>query len=297
MPQTSWCNTRLACVLLALLCSPALTTQAADSEQARGSLSEFELNVTPSEEDLVYVEPVPASGAKGFVITGVGEYSYLDEQGRYFVDVLERDQAYLGVRITTPAGQPIVGAMPSIDLQGSSTLELSELTSAEDGVIRFRVVGGQMGLDTVTASIGETSIKFMINVISLRAAGFPELKSVEGSVGWSELMQARIEYQDFSMVATFPQSVQERSGKQVKINGFMLPLEPQLKQKRFLLTSNPPSCFFHIPGGPAGSIEVFAQEGIEASWDPILVEGRFEPQATSETGVVYQLYEARLVDQ
>ena len=74
-----------------------------------------------------------------------------------------------------------------------------------------------------------------------------------------------------------------------------MPLEPALKQRRFLLTANPPSCFFHLPGGPAGAVEVFASEGIEASWDPVVLEGRFEPQRTSKAGVVYRLHEARLI--
>ena len=42
-------------------------------------------------------------------------------------------------------------------------------------------------------------------------------------------------------------------------------------------------------------MEVLAQDGIEASWDPIVIEGRFEPLETSETGVVYRLHDARLV--
>ena len=72
-------------------------------------------------------------------------------------------------------------------------------------------------------------------------------------------------------------------------------IRDSLKQRRFLLTSNPPGCYFHIPGGPAGAVEVFAAEGIEASMNPFVLEGRFEPQQNSETGVVYQLHDARLI--
>lgn len=259
-------------------------------------LSDIELDLEAPEGSLSNLKPVSVQDAKEVVLEGIVEFGYQDEQGRYFVDLLERDKAYLGVRITTPEGNPVVGAMPDISVvEGSSRLMLSELTSAEDGVMNFGVIAGQMGLDRVTASIGEASIEFAINVISLRAAGFPVLETVEGGIGWDELMQARLEYTDMNLVASFPDSIKSRAGQTVKISGFMMPLEPDLKQKHFLLTSNPPSCFFHVPGGPAGSVEVLAAEGVEVSWDPVVIEGRFEPQETSEYGVVYQLHDARLV--
>lgn len=79
------------------------------------------------------------------------------------------------------------------------------------------------------------------------------------------------------------------------LTGFMMPLDPNMQQKHFLLTSNPPSCFFHVPGGPTGAVETLAPDGVEVSWNPIVLEGRFEPQETSEIGVVYRLVDARLV--
>ena len=135
-------------------------------------------------------------------------------------------------------------------------------------------------------------------MISLRATGFPVPPKVEGGIGWNELLQAQLEYTDMRLIARFPESIKSRAGKTVKLSGFMLPLESELKQKRFLLTSNPPELLlFHIPGGPAGSVEVLAPEGIEVSWEPVVLEGRFEPQETSEIGVVYRLRDARLVEQ
>ena len=102
-------------------------------------------------------------------------------------------------------------------------------------------------------------------------------------------------YTDTSMVTDFPKEIEVHAGQKVKLSGFMMPLEPEYKQRRFLLTSNPPDCYFHIPGGPAGAIEVFATNGIEPAWGPIVLEGRFEPQHESDTGVVYQLYDAELI--
>ena len=75
-----------------------------------------------------------------------------------------------------------------------------------------------------------------------------------------------------------------------------MPLDPGLKQTHFLLTSSPPDSFFHIPGGPAGVIEVFSEDGIDATWDPVIIEGEFELVKASTTGVIYQLKQADVVD-
>ncbi len=260
-------------------------------------LSDVELNIEAPDDALVFKEPVSIedADAKNLVLDAIVEYGYQDEEGRYVVDLLERDKAYLGVRVTTTDGHPVVGAMPNISIDGKSRLLLAELTTAEDGVMNFGVIGGQMGLDRVTASVGEKSVEYAINVISLRAAGFPTLDVLEDGIGWDELLSARLEYKDMGYVATFPDSIKSRAGETVKISGFMMPLQPDLKQKHFLLTSNPPSCFFHVPGGPAGSVEVVAAEGVEVSWNPVVLEGRFEPQETSDIGVVYRLLDAREV--
>ncbi len=260
-------------------------------ELRAGELTDEELAV----EAPAFATTVQASEVSEVVLEGIFEFGYQDEQGRYVVDVLEQDRAYLGVRITTPDGRPVQGATPSVAVEGTSRLLLTELETDELGVMNFSVIAGQMGLDSVTANIGEASAEFSINIISLRAAGFPEPQVVEGAMRWADLMSAKLEYGEKGIVVTFPDAIKEKAGETVKISGFMMPLQPELKQSHFLLTSNPPSCFFHIPGGPAGSVEVLAQEGIEVSWNPIVLEGRFEPQESNEMGVIYKLLDAKMI--
>jgi hypothetical protein len=142
---------------------------------------------------------------------------------------------------------------------------------------------------------GDAAAELLVNVISLKAAGFPSIDDIEGVLPWSELMKARLRYRGDAVEAEFTEAIAAHDGKIVKLAGFMLPLEPDLRQKRFLLTSNPPSCFFHVPGGPAGAIEVLAETGVETRWDPVVVEGRFETLGRSELGVVYRMSGARAV--
>ncbi|MEM7099151.1 MAG: hypothetical protein AAF541_12895 [Pseudomonadota bacterium] len=269
-----------------------ITSQVANAQAAGLTFDELALEGPVPE----YVEPIPASEVTEVVLEGIVEFGYQDAQGRHVVDVLERNQAYLGVRILTPEGRPVVGAVPDLSIEGTSRLVLSDLKSAEDGVMGFGVSAGEMGLDLVTASLGDAKVEFAINTISLRAAGFPIPPTIEGGITWSELMSAKLDYGETGLIATFPKSVQDRAGETIKVSGFMMPLEPDMKQKHFLLTSNPPSCFFHVPGGAAGSIEVLASEGVDVSWDPIILEGRFEPLESSSIGVVYRLHDAKIAN-
>ncbi len=282
------------------LCAIALSGMAmvADAQEPLGGLTAEELAAEPPPE--LPNDAVEADDATDVQIEALAETGYLDEQGRYVVDLFEQDYAYLAVQLQTQDGRPVKGAAPTFLIEGTSRLlepreVSSQTTTDESGFVEFAVVGGQMGLDRIKVKFGEASMEILVNVISLRAAGLPSLPVVEDGLSWQDLMQARIRYRDTTLIAGFPAAVADRAGKTVKLSGFMLPLEPDLKQQRFLLTSNPPSCFFHVPGGPAGAVEVFAKEGIEVSAYPVVLEGRFEPQQTSEIGVVYRLLNARLV--
>ena len=101
---------------------------------------------------------------------------------------------------------------------------------------------------------------------------------------------------DGAVEVTYPDMISSQDGETVMVSGFMMPLDPDLEQKHFLLTSSPPHCFFHIPGGPAGVIEVFTDDGIEASWDPVKLEGKLELVKEPTTGIIYKLQDAVVIE-
>ena len=142
---------------------------------------------------------------------------------------MEQDYAYLAVRIETEDGTPVEGVQPTISLDGKSQLvtpaELSEKPGTDSfGVIEFAVIGGPLGLDTVTVTLGNASIEMLVNVISLQSQGFPSLAVVESGIPWADLMKAKVQYKETTIVAEFPADVEARAGKTVKLSGFMVPL-------------------------------------------------------------------------
>lgn len=243
--------------------------------------------VTPDEADRLKIE----------ILTEAG---YPNQDGQLMIDLLEQDYAYLAVQLTTADGRPVAGAAPELNIEGGSRImpmtesEAGRLTNA-DGIYDFAVIGGQMNLDRLTVTVRDARAVLLINVISLQASGFPSPDDVDGALPWATLAQARISYEeDGTLLAQFPSELAKRDGQTVKLAGFMMPLEPEHKQKHFLLTSNPPSCFFHIPGGPTGAVEIKADQGIAVDWDLLVLQGRLQTVKRSDLGVVYRLLEAEV---
>lgn len=106
-----------------------------------------------------------------------------------------------------------------------------------------------------------------------------------GTVPWEVLQQARtVQKADKKFGPLFTRDIQALDKREVKLYGFMMPLDQSRKQKRFLLASFPPHCSFCLPGGPESMVEVLADKPIEFTYEPIVVAGRL---AVLEDDVVY----------
>jgi hypothetical protein len=106
-----------------------------------------------------------------------------------------------------------------------------------------------------------------------------------GTVPWQLLQQAKtVQKPDKKFGPSFPKEVKDLDKQQVKVYGFMMPLDQAKKQKRFLLSAFPPHCAFCLPGGPESLVEVIADTPVEFTFEPIVVAGRM---AVLENDVVY----------
>jgi hypothetical protein len=82
----------------------------------------------------------------------------------------------------------------------------------------------------------------------------------------------------------------------VKLMGFIYPLEGGLQHERFLLTAWPPSCPFCLPAGPAQMVEVLCEEPVAFTDGAILISGRFEVLEDDPTGMYYRMHSAEEVE-
>jgi len=107
----------------------------------------------------------------------------------------------------------------------------------------------------------------------------------KGTVPWALLQQAKtVQRPDKKFVPEFTKDIKALDRKDVKLFGFMMPLDQARKQKRFLLAAYPPHCAFCLPSGPESLVEVVADTPVEFTFEPIVVAGKL---AVLDNDVVY----------
>ena len=123
----------------------------------------------------------------------------------------------------------------------------------------------------------------------------------EGVVGWDTLGELEVTAEPIAPLQTrfktdYTREVKALDGQQVKLMGFIYPLEGGLEHARFLLTAWPPSCPFCLPAGPSQMVEVLCAEPVDFTEGAILLAGRFEVLEEDPSGLYYRLHEAELVE-
>jgi uncharacterized protein len=122
----------------------------------------------------------------------------------------------------------------------------------------------------------------------------PELKGV---VSWKTLGEVTPVKKQDRFVPQFSKGITALDQKEIKLQGFMMPLDMGERQKRFLLVAMPPSCSFCLPGGPDQLVEVQAKTPVKYSFDPIVITGRFTVLKDDPMGLYYRMTEAVAVTQ
>jgi len=93
---------------------------------------------------------------------------------------------------------------------------------------------------------------------------------------------------------TFPTAVRALTGRQVKVAGWMMPLENGTRQKHFVLLGYPPGCPFHMHALPNQFIEVYSAVPVRVDeMNPTVITGTLELTGQDEGGIFYRLRNAR----
>nr|WP_295083227.1 DUF3299 domain-containing protein [uncultured Roseateles sp.] len=122
---------------------------------------------------------------------------------------------------------------------------------------------------------------------------FKPLQEKEGVLTWTLLSSVTTKADKTRLIPIFPAAVQALDKKTVKVQGFMMPLEPGDKQKHFLLSSVPTSCSFCVPAGPEGLIEVRTKEPVRYSLEPVMVQGVLAVLNDDPYGLFYRVNEGQ----
>jgi hypothetical protein len=113
-----------------------------------------------------------------------------------------------------------------------------------------------------------------------------------GVVPWTTLTKVSFVQRDGRSTLQFGEGIQALDGKEVKLRGYVTPLQLGAKQKHFLLSTKPPSCAFCIPAGPDEMVEVFCKTPVKYSLEPVTIDGKFAVLANDPGGVFYRMADA-----
>jgi len=118
------------------------------------------------------------------------------------------------------------------------------------------------------------------------------LKERSDVLPWSFLTNVKTKVEKNRVLPVFPPEILALDGKQQRVQGFMMPLEPGEKQAHFLLSSVPLSCSFCLPGGPESMIEVKTKTPIRYGMEPLVVQGRLAVLHDDQYGLYYRITDA-----
>lgn len=121
---------------------------------------------------------------------------------------------------------------------------------------------------------------------------FKPLQEIDGVLSWKLLSSVSVKADKSKVVPTFPAGVIALDKRTVKVQGFMMPLEPGDKQSHFLLSSVPTSCSFCVPAGPEGLVEVRSKTPVRYTLDVVTVEGQLAVLNDDPYGMFYRVTQA-----
>ena len=123
-------------------------------------------------------------------------------------------------------------------------------------------------------------------------ASFQPLPERKDVVSWKTLAQVELVKQKDRYVPQFSSSVAALDKKDVKVQGFMMPLEMGDKQSHFVLAAMPTTCAFCVPGGPESMVEVKMKTPVKYTFDALVITGRMTVLKDDPSGIFYRLTDA-----
>ena len=154
--------------------------------------------------------------------------------------------------------------------------------------------------------LGPTLLALLMNIAAAQVIGqgpgyhdprspFKPLEERSGIVAWGLLSSVTNRVENKKLIPVYPAAVQALNQQKVKVQGFMMPLEPGDKQSHFLLSSVPTTCTFCVPAGPEGLVEVRTKQPVRYTVEPVVVEGVMAVLNDDPYGLFYRVDDAKSV--
>ena len=111
-------------------------------------------------------------------------------------------------------------------------------------------------------------------------------------VSWNVFSQVELVKQKDRYVPKFAPNIAALENKEIKVQGFMMPLQMGDKQSHFVLTATPQSCAFCLPGGPESMVEIKAKTPVKYTFEPVVISGKLSILKDDPTGIFYRIVDA-----
>ena len=218
------------------------------------------------------------------------------------MSLLTGDTLYISLIVEDATGEPVENARLSAQSQLGNRVSTEDGFSNKDGWIHASILATTEGEDRIRFRVGElhTDLKLIV------AANEEELPPTIGQAGQGQTLvvdyPGALPWETLADTTpgknfgppSFGETISQYDGKPVILQGFMLPLQNEDRQSHFILSANPPHCYFCMPGGAESLVEVHAGPPIRFSYDPIVIQGTLRLIRDDEAmGLYYQIRGAK----
>lgn len=125
--------------------------------------------------------------------------------------------------------------------------------------------------------------------LDTNARALQERKDV---VSWKLLAQVELVKQKDRYAPQFSSHVTALNQREVKLQGFIVPLAIGANQTHFILSAMPVTCPFCVPVGAESLVEVKSKNPVRFTFEPVVLKGKLSVMTDDPIGVFYRLTEA-----
>ncbi len=202
------------------------------------------------------------------------------------------DNVELQAILKNKDGNPIANQPLSISSDKGNFFTENNLFTDNNGKTTSLLLATVVGKDKITVfnhNLGvSASLAIIVNDPKSKQALI--LGEMPGFVSWNNLAKVRLK----NDIPQFNPQIRSLNNKQVKIQGFIIPLKQETKH--FILSAKAPISFFSLPTGAENMIDVYTIKNLKISLKPIIVIGTFEVLKEDEQGYFYRLKNAEVIE-